>query len=143
MHTARVDAGGRMKLSVEIEKWAKGEKLFITSLDEGKTGRIYPLSLWQKNKELLENDLDHPEMAEDILFMADQYGGEAEVDTQGRLTLPQVLRSAMNVENATVKMRESKGYINIYNAAVFEEKAGAARQGLTEKVAVYTRRGFK
>ena len=54
---ASVDDKGRLKLPVEFIAYLEafgGKKLFITTLDK-RTGRIYPMSVWQSNLNVLRN----------------------------------------------------------------------------------------
>ncbi len=142
IHNGHVDDKGRLKLPVSIERFLKGQKLFITSL-EGRIGRIYPLPVWQENEKLLFQDLDDPEGAEDLSFTADKYGDYAEVDGQARVLLPASLRRKLGIEGATVQLREFKGVIHILSGEVFEQKDRRAEDGLDEKVKKFGKKGIK
>lgn len=106
-------------------------------------GRIYPLPVWQKNEELLQNDLENPEWAEDVSLTADKYGADAEVDGQGRVLMPALLRRKMNVENQPVYLRHYQGAIHVYSASLYEESEKRAEENLDEKVKVFRKKGLK
>ncbi len=142
IHNGHVDDKGRLKLPVALDRFLKGQRLFITSL-EGRIGRIYPLPLWQENEKLLFEDLEDPEGAEDLSFTADKYGDYAEVDSQSRVLLPAPLRRKLGIENATVQLREFKGVIHILSSEVYDQKDRRAVDGLDEKVKKFGRKGIK
>ena len=96
---ARIDDKGRLKVPAPFKRVFDEEfaqsKFYVTSMD-GKAARVYPLEEWIKVEEKFNSSFD-PLMS-DIIFKVNYWGGEADMDTQGRLLIPQVLR-----DNAGIK----------------------------------------
>ena len=59
--------------------------------------------------------------------MANDYGAEAKVDPQGRMTLPTDLRRALALENQEVRLDWSQGAINVYSKAEYEARKRQAK----------------
>lgn len=142
IQSGRCDDKGRLKLSVEVEKFLKGQELFVTSWD-GRIGRIYPLPLWQTQEQILSDDKENPEWADDMMLTADKYGGAAEVDGQGRVMMPTTLRRKMGIENQPVKLRHFGGVILVYSESAFEEDDQRAQTDQGEKIKNFRRMGLK
>ncbi|MBV8817412.1 MAG: hypothetical protein JO022_03590 [Acidobacteriaceae bacterium] len=143
VQSGRVDSAGRLKLSVEVERFLRGEKLFITSLDDGLTAKIYLVPVWQKNEELLSNDFEDPDGSEDILIRANYWGGRAEVDKEGRVLLPAALRRKMGVEGQQVVMTHRDQTITAYSLPYWEERNQGASQDFATKVRAKKLKGLR
>jgi MraZ protein len=145
IYPARVDEKGRLKLPVDFQNFltALGEtKVFVTSLDE-RIGRIYPISVWKEMEQLFRNAGDDAEAAEDLWFTANDLGGDAEMDAQGRVLMPAELRKALNIENQQVHLEHYKGHIKLYSGAVYQERKQRAAEGRAEKLKLFERRGLQ
>jgi len=139
---ARVDDKGRLKLPVAAQQTLRENGdggVFITSLD-GITARIYPNSVWQVNREIFQQEQEDPEGAGDLHFLAESYGENTEIDSQGRVLLPTNLRRELKLENETVWLERFKGRLTVYNNQRCEERkrralerAGAILQMLEKK----------
>ena len=143
---ARVDDKGRLKLPAEFWEYLKqlgAEKVFITTVDL-QLARIYPISVWKGNEKILEAlATEDPDAAEALAFVANDYGAEAKVDPQGRMTLPTDLRRALALENQEVRLDCSQGAINIYSKAEYEARKQKAKDSLAEKLKTAKLKGFK
>jgi len=144
-YDGRVDDKGRLKLPVDFQQYLArlGEgKVFITTLDS-RIGRIYPISVWRDNERMLKDAGEEAENAEDLWFVANAFGGDAEIDSQGRLLVPTGLRRLLNVENQAVHLEYYKGHINIYTQGVYDEKMSRALAGLPDKLKVFEKKGLR
>ncbi len=143
---AHVDDKGRLKLPVNFQQYLGllgDQKLFVTSID-GRTGRIYPISVWEQNEKILaELATTDPDAADALSFISNEYGEEAKLDTQGRVTLPTNLRRAMAMENTEVRLDWSQGGINVYSMAEYEARKRQAKENLAEKLKAAKLKGFK
>jgi MraZ protein len=93
-HPARVDEKGRLKVPAEYKRRTDevyGPQFFITSKD-GKRAEIYPLKEWEKIEEKLAQIPSMTPAKKKFLDVTNYYGQMAEMDAQGRLLLPQMLR---------------------------------------------------
>jgi MraZ protein len=150
IYPARVDERGRLKLPADFQEYLKaifaGEasqhRVFITSLDL-RTVRIYPLSLWSFNENLLEQETDDPETAADLAFLAKDLGGSSELDSQGRVLIPAELRQLLNLESQPVYLDCYKGRISVLTEAVYKEKQSRARENVLEKLSRLEKKGLR
>lgn len=144
--SAHVDDKGRLKLPVEFQQYLTAigdEKYFVTSVDD-RIARIYPISVWKGNEKILEAlATEDPDAAEALAFVANDYGAEAKVDPQGRMTLPTDLRRALALENQEVRLDCSAGAINVYSKAEYEARKHKAKDGLADKLKMAKLKGFK
>lgn len=89
----KVDEKGRLKVPAQFLEELKeyGTSFYITSPD-GESARIYPLKVWGEIEDKLTNlPSTHPTKRK-FLMRTSYYGQVAELDGQGRVLLPSVLR---------------------------------------------------
>lgn len=95
-HQARVDEKGRLKLPADFKRRLDeeyGPRFFITSLD-GKRVQIYPMREWEKiEAQMATLSQFDPDRAR-FFDVTNYYGQEVEMDAQGRVLLPQLVREA-------------------------------------------------
>ena len=99
-HITRVDEKGRLKLPAEFKRQIDAEygadPFYITSRD-GKTAEIHPMREWEEyEKKLAAMPSSHP-AKQKLLMRFNYFGQKAEMDGQGRVLLPQVLREKANL----------------------------------------------
>lgn len=93
-HATRIDDKGRLKLSTELKAVVDaefGNEFFITSVD-GKRAQLYPLKEWKKKEDQLNAISASNPIRQRFLDVTSRFGQTVEMDGQGRLLLPQVLR---------------------------------------------------
>jgi MraZ protein len=95
-HPTRVDEKGRLKVPADFkrvidEKYA--QKFYITSTD-GISAQIYPFEEWERIEQKLASLSTYNPTKKRFLTRTNYYGQVVEMDGQGRLLLPQVLREA-------------------------------------------------
>jgi len=95
-HPTRVDEKGRLKVPAEYkrvidEKYA--QKFYITSTD-GISAQIYPFEEWERIEQKLASLSTYNPTKKRFLTRTNYYGQVVEMDGQGRLLLPQILREA-------------------------------------------------
>jgi len=142
---ARVDDKGRLKLPAEFLEYLKKlsvDKVFITTVDR-ELARIYPISVWKANENLFANAGDLAELAEDVAYVAKVFGGDSEIDAQGRVLMPAALRRELALESQTVYLDCYNGRINVAGKTVHEERINRAFANLGEKVKTLEKKGLK
>lgn len=89
---AKVDEKGRLKIPVVFLEELKeyGTSFYITSPD-GASARIYPLKVWAEIEDQLASK-PNTSQRRNFLLRTSYYGQMAELDGQGRVLLPAVLR---------------------------------------------------
>jgi MraZ protein len=147
MYAARVDDKGRIKLPVDFQQYFAdlGEKkFFLTSLD-GRIGSIYTLGTWRHNLRVMADYTEDAETAEDIGFLADDLGGQAEMDSQGRLLVPAEMRRALGMENQAVRLRAAGERVDILSDKEYAERRARAfdKETNAAKLARLKKRGLK
>ena len=129
MYPARVDQKGRVKLPASFQEFLNSlpeKKLFATSLDR-RTGSIYPIAVWRKNKDFLTLYKEDPKRRKRVIFNAQDLGADTEMDNQGRVLLSVELRRELGIENQTVRVFFHNQRIEIYSEAMYQHmKADAA-----------------
>jgi MraZ protein len=99
-HPTRVDEKGRLKVPAEFKRVIDekyGTQFYITSLD-GKVAQIYPFEEWERIEQKLASLSTFNPTKKKFLARVNYWGQQVEMDGQGRLLIPQLLR-----ENATIK----------------------------------------
>ncbi|HXY50913.1 MAG TPA: division/cell wall cluster transcriptional repressor MraZ [Terriglobales bacterium] len=99
-HPTRVDEKGRLKVPAEFKRVIDekyGTQFYITSLD-GKVAQVYPFEEWERIEQKLAGLSTFNPTKKKFLSRANYWGQQVEMDNQGRLLLPQLLR-----ENAALK----------------------------------------
>jgi MraZ protein len=95
-YAARIDEKGRLKIPnafrALVEK-THGSELFVTSLT-GESVRIYPMPVWLALEERLARAPSTLPARGRFLDRVNYFGQTAEIDTQGRVVIPQRLRES-------------------------------------------------
>jgi MraZ protein len=96
---AKVDEKGRLKIPAVFLEGLKefGTQFYITSIT-GEDARIYPLSVWSEIEDRLAALPTQHQGKRKFLLRTSYYGQQVEVDGQGRLLLPGVLRESAQLK---------------------------------------------
>lgn len=99
-HPTRVDEKGRLKIPAEFkrlvdEKYANA--FYITSVD-GARALIYPMEEWQRIEEKLARLSSFNPTKKKFLDRTNYYGQAVEMDNQGRVLLPAMLRDSAQLK---------------------------------------------
>ena len=144
MYPARLDDKGRLKLPTAFQQFFNSlpeRKLFVTSLDR-RIAQIYPMAVWRENEKFFETYRANPGAAQNIAFNAADLGAEAEMDSQGRITLPSELRRELKMEDQTVRLYAYKGRIEILTEKIYEERKREALETGPDDVTLLETAGF-
>jgi len=109
-HPTRVDDKGRLKVPAEFKRVIDdkyGTQFYITSLD-GKSAQIYPFEEWERIEQKLAGLSTFNPTKKRFLTRTNYWGQVAEMDNQGRLLLPQLLRDSAQLKGEVAVM----GYLN-------------------------------
>jgi len=93
-HPTRVDEKGRLKVPAEFKRVIDeeyGQQFYITSLD-GKVAQVYPFEEWERIEQKLAALPTFNPTKKKFLSTTGYWGQQVEMDGQGRLLLPQLLR---------------------------------------------------
>lgn len=121
-HPARVDEKGRLKLPAEFKRQIEesyGAQFYITSKD-GKVAEIYPLQEWEKIEQKLAAIPSFNPAKKKLLDRVNYYGQMAEIDAQGRVLLPQILRETAKLMTDVVVFG-MQTYLEVANHEAFKQ----------------------
>jgi len=109
---AKVDEKGRLKIpAVFLEELKEyGNQFYITS-PTGETARIYPMKVWSEIEDKLARLPTTNKAKRKFLMRTSYYGQTVEMDGQGRVLLPAVLRGAA----------QTKGEVDVFGALNYLE----------------------
>ncbi len=99
-HPTRVDEKGRLKVPAEFKRVIDekyGTQFYITSLD-GKVAQLYPFEEWERIEQKLASLSTFNPTKRKFLTRANYYGQAVEMDGQGRLLIPQLLRQTADIK---------------------------------------------
>ncbi len=99
-HPTRVDEKGRLKVPAEFKRLIDekyGAQFYITSLD-GKVAQVYPFEEWQRIEEKLTKLSNFNPTKKKFLNRTNYYGQLVEIDGQGRVLIPALLRDSAEIK---------------------------------------------
>jgi len=122
-HPTRVDEKGRLKVPAEFkrvidEKYAL--KFYITSLD-GTVAQIYPFEEWERIEQRLAQLSTFNPTKKKFLNRTNYYGQVVEMDGQGRLLVPQILRESAQIRGE-VAVLGNLTYLEVRNLEAFRKE---------------------
>ena len=122
-HPTRVDEKGRLKVPAEFkrvidEKYA--QRFYITSLD-GVIGQIYPFEEWERIEQRLASLSTFNPTKKKFLTRTNYYGQVVEMDGQGRLLIPQILRESAQLRGE-VAVLGNLTYLEVRNMEALDKE---------------------
>ena len=125
-HPTRVDEKGRLKVPAEFKREIEeryGAKFYITS-ENGKTAKVYPMEEWEKIEQKLAGIPSFNPSKKKFMDLVNYYGQASEIDAQGRLLVPQILREAAKVSGDVVVFGMMT-YLEVTNHDAFRQNLEA------------------
>jgi MraZ protein len=121
-YPATVDEKGRVKIPAaflhELRKY--GKKFYVTS-ENGDHARVYPMKIWDDIERRLAKLSSHNRAKQKFLNRANYFGQVVELDGQGRLLIPAVLREAAEMKGE-VDVLGNLTHLQVWNHARFLEQ---------------------
>jgi MraZ protein len=122
-HPTRVDEKGRLKIPAEFKRVIDekyGQQFYITSLD-GKVAQVYPFEEWERIEQKLAALSSFNPTKKKFLDRTNYYGQQVEMDGQGRLLLPQLLRESGQIKGE-VAVLGNLTYLVVRNLELFKRE---------------------
>ena len=122
-HPTRVDEKGRLKIPAEFKRVIDekyGQQFYITSLD-GKVAQVYPFEEWERIEQKLAALSSFNPTKKKFLDRTNYYGQQVEMDGQGRLLLPQLLRDAAQLKGEVAVVGFQK-YLEVRNLEAYRKQ---------------------
>lgn len=112
---AKVDEKGRLKIPAVFLEALKeyGSQFYITSTT-GESVRIYPMKVWSEIEDKLGKVSSQNRAKRKFLMRTSYYGQTVELDGQGRVLLPAVLREAAQAKGE-VDVFGNLDYLEVMN----------------------------
>jgi MraZ protein len=114
-YPAKVDEKGRLKIPAMFLDALKeyGPQFYITSIT-GESARIYPMKVWNEIEDKLAKVSSQNRAKRKFLMRTSYFGQTVELDGQGRLLMPAVLREAAQTKG-DVDVFGSLDYLEVMN----------------------------
>ena len=122
-HPTRVDEKGRLKVPSEFKRVIDekyGTQFYITSLD-GKVAQLYPFEEWERIEQKLAGLSTFNPTKKKFLARVNYYGQQVEMDGQGRLLVPQLLRESAQIKGE-VAVLGNLTYLEVRNLELFKKE---------------------
>lgn len=127
-HPTRVDEKGRLKLPADfrgqLEGGPEAKQIFYITSKDGKRAELWPIKAWEAVETKLAAIPNMNPAKKKFLDVTNYYGQTVEMDTQGRLLLPQLLRESAKV-TAEVVVFGVQTYLEVVNHEMFKAELDA------------------
>jgi MraZ protein len=116
-YPAKVDEKGRLKIPASFLEELKeyGDQFYITS-PTGETARIYPMKVWNEIEDKLAKLPSTNKSKRKFLMRTSYFGQMVELDGQGRVLMPSVLREKAQTKG-DVAVLGALDYLEVINNA--------------------------
>jgi len=122
-HPTRVDEKGRLKIPAEFKRVIDekyGQQFYITSLD-GRVAQVYSFEEWERIEQKLAALSNFNPTKKKFLDRTNYYGQQVEMDGQGRLLLPQLLRESGQIKGE-VAVLGNLTFLVVRNLELFKKE---------------------
>jgi len=123
---AKVDDKGRVKIPAAFLEPLReyGNKFYVTS-ENGDYVRVYPMTIWNEIEEKLARLSSHNRTKQKFLTRTNYYGQVVELDGQGRILVPPILRESAQMRG-DVDVLGTLNYLEIWNHTRFLDNLKAS-----------------
>jgi MraZ protein len=121
-HPTRVDEKGRLKVPSEFKRIIDekyGMQFYITSVD-GRVAQVYPFEEWQQIEEKLARLSNFNPTKKKFLNRTNYYGQVVEMDAQGRLLIPALLRDSAQIKGEVAVVGQLK-YLEVQSIERYKQ----------------------
>jgi transcriptional regulator MraZ len=116
-YPAKVDEKGRLKIPASfLEELKELGNLFYITSPNGETARIYPMKVWNEIEDKLAKLPSTNKAKRKFLMRTSYFGQVVEMDGQGRVLMPSVLREKAQTKG-DVAVLGALDYLEVINNA--------------------------
>lgn len=122
-HPVKIDEKGRLKMPAAFKAMvdtANVKQFYITSTN-GKTVQVWPLPEWEEQEKRVTGLGEMTVMVRNYLRLTSYYGQQVEMDNQGRLLMPQKLRSSARLDDMEADVIGMGSFIEVHNHEELEK----------------------
>jgi MraZ protein len=141
-YLAKIDEKSRLRLPARFRRDlpdANDDTYFVTS-DDGRCAQIYPISVWERMAQKLQEPPKMDPAKQKFQRITGYYGLVTQMDPQGRILIPQLLRDSAKISGDVVVIGKTD-HLEVWNDEAFrksliedpltmEERERLAQQGL-------------
>jgi MraZ protein len=121
-YLATVDEKGRVKIPADFLAALRrqGKRFYVTS-ENGDCAKIYPMKVWDEIERKLAKLSSHNQAKQKFLTRTNYFGQVVELDGQGRILIPPVLRDTAQMKGE-VSVNGQLMHLEVWNHARFLEQ---------------------
>jgi len=122
-HPTRVDEKGRLKVPAEFKRVIDEKysgQFYITSFD-GRVAQLYPFEEWERIEQKLAALSTYNPTKKKFLARVNYWGQTVEMDGQGRLLMPQLLRDSAQIKGE-VAVTGNLTYLEARNLEAYRQE---------------------
>jgi len=122
-YTARIDDKGRLKIPTGFRRKIEekyGSQIYVTSLT-GKSVQIFPLKEWEIIEQKVALLPTNDSARQIYMLRTSFYGQESEIDNQGRILIPQLIRKDAEAFG-DVSILGCLNYLDVWNMEKIEQQ---------------------
>jgi MraZ protein len=122
-YPSRADEKGRIKVPADFKREIDeryGAQFYVTSFD-GKVAMVYPMEEWEKIEQKLAALPTFNRTKKKFLNRTNYYGQVVEMDGQGRLLVPALLRESAQIKGEVAVFGQLT-YLEIHNMEAFRRE---------------------
>lgn len=121
-YPAKVDQKFRLKIPARFrrELEEKGDTSFWVTSDSGKCAQIYPMQAWKRLVQKLQEPPRMDPAKIRLENMTSYYGNLAQMDSQGRILIPQFLREDAQIAGEVLVIGRLD-HLEVWNIEVFRK----------------------
>jgi len=121
-YLATVDEKGRVKIPADfLAELRRLSKRFYVTSATGDHARIYPMKVWEEIEKKLAKRSSYNPARQKFLARTNYYGQVVEMDGQGRILIPSILRESAEMKGE-VDVQGNLNYLQVWNHARFLEQ---------------------
>ena len=116
-YPAAVDVKGRLKVPTALRPFldeSYGPDFFVTSVDDAKSVRVYPLPVWREIADKLGKPPSFSRAKQKLLDQTTYWGQVSRIDSQGRILVPAKLREPAGMLGEVAVLAQSNR-IDVWN----------------------------
>jgi MraZ protein len=140
-HPAKIDEKGRLKMPAAFKAFvdATNIKQFYLTSTNGKTVQVWPLPEWEAREKQVTGVGGMTVMVRNYLRLTSYYGQQVEMDSQGRLLMPQKLRNSARLDNMEADVIGMGNFIEVHNHDELEKELPVFTDDDSDKLAAFLR----
>lgn len=121
--SAKIDEKGRLKIPTDLRRHFQdqyGKEVYLTSV-LGDSVLVYPLSVWEEVEARLAALPSTDRTKQRFLERVSYYGQQSQLDGQGRVVIPPILRQSADMAGEVV-VSARLDYLEVWNRGRLEDK---------------------